>query len=155
MALINCPECGKEISDKSEVCINCGYPIATIKKYWCTFEGNTYDTSSIADELLSGEIDDSEAISVMTSEMGCNVFEASYIVKQIKETGFPPRVMHNITLEDYKKNAPPRCPKCGSTDLTTSARGVSLTRGFIGASKTVFRCSKCGNAFKPSKALRY
>lgn len=27
MALIKCAECGKEISDKSEVCIHCGYPI--------------------------------------------------------------------------------------------------------------------------------
>lgn len=30
MAIIKCPECGKEISDKSEYCISCGYPI---KKY--------------------------------------------------------------------------------------------------------------------------
>jgi len=27
MALIKCPDCGKEISDKSEVCIHCGCPI--------------------------------------------------------------------------------------------------------------------------------
>ena len=27
MALIKCPECGKEISDKAESCPNCGYPI--------------------------------------------------------------------------------------------------------------------------------
>lgn len=27
MALIKCPECGQEISDKSSVCIHCGYPI--------------------------------------------------------------------------------------------------------------------------------
>ena len=27
MAIINCPECGKEISDKSETCIHCGYPL--------------------------------------------------------------------------------------------------------------------------------
>ncbi len=27
MALMNCPECAKEISDKSSVCIHCGYPI--------------------------------------------------------------------------------------------------------------------------------
>lgn len=26
MALINCPECGKQVSDKSNVCIHCGYP---------------------------------------------------------------------------------------------------------------------------------
>lgn len=30
MALINCPECGKEISDKAKVCINCGCPISEI-----------------------------------------------------------------------------------------------------------------------------
>ena len=27
MAIIKCPECGKEISDKAAVCIYCGYPI--------------------------------------------------------------------------------------------------------------------------------
>lgn len=29
MALIKCPECGKEISDKAEKCIHCGCPIMT------------------------------------------------------------------------------------------------------------------------------
>lgn len=32
MALINCPECGKEISDKSEKCIGCGFPIKDFLK---------------------------------------------------------------------------------------------------------------------------
>jgi uncharacterized OB-fold protein len=27
MALINCPECGKEVSDKVKNCIHCGYPL--------------------------------------------------------------------------------------------------------------------------------
>ncbi|MBY0244287.1 MAG: zinc ribbon domain-containing protein, partial [Sphingobacteriaceae bacterium] len=27
MALINCEECGKEVSDKAKICINCGCPI--------------------------------------------------------------------------------------------------------------------------------
>ena len=27
MALIKCPECNKEISDKSKICIHCGYPL--------------------------------------------------------------------------------------------------------------------------------
>ena len=31
MALINCPECGKEISNQSDKCIHCGYPIHTNK----------------------------------------------------------------------------------------------------------------------------
>ena len=50
MALIECPECGKQISDKAEVCIGCGFPISKHieeqktkqvkeenekQKYWC------------------------------------------------------------------------------------------------------------------------
>ena len=31
MSLIKCPECEREVSDKSEVCIHCGYPISKIK----------------------------------------------------------------------------------------------------------------------------
>ena len=27
MALIKCPECGKEISDRAPLCVNCGCPI--------------------------------------------------------------------------------------------------------------------------------
>lgn len=27
MAIINCPECGKEVSDRAKMCINCGCPI--------------------------------------------------------------------------------------------------------------------------------
>ena len=27
MALTRCPECNKEISDKSQVCIHCGKPV--------------------------------------------------------------------------------------------------------------------------------
>ncbi|MDD3325409.1 MAG: zinc-ribbon domain-containing protein [Sulfurospirillaceae bacterium] len=32
MALINCPECNKEVSDKAEACIHCGYPLSNWKK---------------------------------------------------------------------------------------------------------------------------
>lgn len=32
MAMINCPECGKEISDTVKSCIHCGYPIKKAKK---------------------------------------------------------------------------------------------------------------------------
>ena len=27
MALIQCPECGKEVSDQSDKCLNCGFPL--------------------------------------------------------------------------------------------------------------------------------
>lgn len=45
--------------------------------------------------------------------------------------------------------APLRCPKCGSTAITTGARGISGFWGAIGASKTVNRCGKCGYTYEP------
>lgn len=32
MALIKCPECGKEISDKAPACIHCGFPLDQLEK---------------------------------------------------------------------------------------------------------------------------
>lgn len=45
----------------------------------------------------------------------------------------------------------PKCPKCGSTSITTGARGVNLMWGLIGASKTVNRCASCGHTWKPKR----
>lgn len=42
-----------------------------------------------------------------------------------------------------------KCPRCGSTQITTGARGVNNFWGLLGASKTVNRCAKCGNTWKP------
>ena len=30
MALIKCPECEKEVSDKAPVCIHCGFPLKKV-----------------------------------------------------------------------------------------------------------------------------
>lgn len=32
MALIKCPECGKEISDRAVSCPHCGYPIKNLSR---------------------------------------------------------------------------------------------------------------------------
>lgn len=46
-------------------------------------------------------------------------------------------------------NTPVKCPRCGSTSISTGQRGFSLITGFIGSNKTVNRCAKCGYAWKP------
>ena len=43
MSLIHCPECGKEVSDKSDKCIHCGYPINN--NNICKVNGTDYDLS--------------------------------------------------------------------------------------------------------------
>ena len=53
------------------------------------------------------------------------------------------------TQEYLTKKDLPRCPKCGSTSISTGQRGYSLLTGFIGSGKTVNRCAKCGYKWKP------
>lgn len=43
-----------------------------------------------------------------------------------------------------------RCPKCGSTAVTTGARGINWFWGTIGSGKTVNRCGNCGYTWKPN-----
>lgn len=49
----NCPECGKEISDQSTVCIHCGFPLQN--KNECIVNGKKQDLSFILDQSLSRE----------------------------------------------------------------------------------------------------
>ena len=44
-----------------------------------------------------------------------------------------------------------KCPKCGSTQITTGQRGYSLITGFLGSNKTVNRCAKCGYKWEPKR----
>lgn len=55
MALIKCPECGKEISDKSPACIHCGFPLETAEPkesangIVALFEAYAVNSSSVGD----------------------------------------------------------------------------------------------------------
>lgn len=44
MSLINCPECGKEISDKAASCPNCG---AAVKRKFCQHCGEAIDNDCV------------------------------------------------------------------------------------------------------------
>lgn len=56
MALIKCPECGSQVSDKAPACIHCGYPLKKeIEKEQniCEYNGNTYDLSELVKYIIS------------------------------------------------------------------------------------------------------
>ena len=57
MALINCPECGKEISDRAEKCINCGFPLTPV----ATINDQSFEISW----LKSNEISQIEKIKII------------------------------------------------------------------------------------------
>lgn len=47
MALIKCPECGKEISDKTPSCVHCGYPVTPPPKEPQALEPDSASTRAI------------------------------------------------------------------------------------------------------------
>lgn len=72
--------------------------------------------------------------------------EADTIEFQLNMSQFKANLLQMQAVEDTNKV---HCPKCNSNQITTSARGVNHFWGFIGASKTVNRCAKCGYIWKP------
>ena len=42
-----------------------------------------------------------------------------------------------------------RCPKCGSTSVTTQERGYSIMWGVLGSTKKKNLCQKCGYTWWP------
>ena len=54
MSLINCKECGKEISDKAENCPHCGFPMNEIVK----FDNEVINIDNEIKELQNEELTD-------------------------------------------------------------------------------------------------
>lgn len=79
------------------------------------------------------------------------LYEKDPIEYQLKLNQFKAQVKQQEQAEESRVEEKDvvHCPKCGSTSITTGARGVNWFWGFIGANKTVNRCGKCGYTWKP------
>jgi DNA-directed RNA polymerase subunit RPC12/RpoP len=58
--LIKCPECGKEISDKSEKCIHCGFPLLKypdIENNILMFKGELYNITPVIEYMKGFDFD--------------------------------------------------------------------------------------------------
>lgn len=174
MALIKCPECGKEISDKSNVCIHCGFPLQEIID---NQQNELYDvivtaiapkfvTNSVASkisgmlklnqltiyqELLHLPVAILKGLKKENAEYIKNILLKNCCDAHIEESSEPINTEIDDTISDIitSKNAPVSCPRCKSTQVVTGQRGFSLVTGFIGSNKPVNRCSKCGWTWNP------
>lgn len=87
MALIRCPECGKEISNKAEACPNCGYPIAGLGKAKRT-------TNEYAVILENAGVNKVKAIRDVREVTGLGLKEAKEMTENV-----PCVVIDKISLE--------------------------------------------------------
>jgi hypothetical protein len=70
MALINCPECSKEISDKASTCIGCGCPVGNLKQSSILKEHNNISKEGLTMSPISEHNFNSEE----NSEIGIYLF---------------------------------------------------------------------------------
>ncbi len=168
MALIKCPECGKDISDKSKVCIHCGYPLEEEQSEevrYCTSCGtknSIHDKNCISCGKSFIENNNQKAtntsISVPERKDVMGFASSTPVVKN------PQPINHSqsVFVSNADENVA-RCPRCNSTSLSAGKKGfgygkavagavlvggIGLLAGGIGANKTVITCLKCGYKFE-------
>lgn len=101
------------------------------------------NTPSVIVHAVSKEI--GQTVVSKLKEIGCTA-----VLKQSSEDGVQRTADENIKETFlFEKDQPLKCPRCGSTAITTGSRGYSLVWGFAGSGKTVNRCGKCGYSWKP------
>lgn len=91
MSLINCPECGKEISDKADVCIHCGYPLGDSDhndNNICLINGSPYNLSLVIETIHKNKNDyaQKEAHQILKDITGLNAVDRGsllYIIIQL------------------------------------------------------------------------
>lgn len=129
--LINCSECGREISDKAVACPHCGNPISSQHKKsnslshmpcpncgtnWHTFDDNNNDVCKICDHIFTE--------------------------KEISDF----KIQQNAKQRAIQASKP-KCPMCGSTNISkisTFSRASSIV-GFGILSKKIGKQWKCNN----------
>lgn len=167
MSLIKCPECGKEISDKAEQCIHCGYPLK-----------NNINKSNLFNlVLVSFGNEPVKTIKIIRETTGLGLAEAKNVVdnvpciflkglsyercKEIQEVFNTCGATVEIADDNYdisclKKNIniqpQVRCPFCNSTNVNKisgtkkamSIIGFGILSNKIGKQ---WHCNNCKSEF--------
>lgn len=177
MALIKCPECGKEDSDKAPACIHCGYPFGqaqpSVQLYNVVYKGFPSTKVQYDNQVkMIGCI--RQLLNISSLSEAKNIIDTPPHVlaenttmenaKWIESTLCPYRCILeiqpsksstpsqvNAKVEKYLSNGGSTiiCPRCGSNQVSVGQRGFSMWSGFLGSNKTVNRCGKCGHSWNP------
>ncbi len=156
MSLIKCPECGKEVSSKSKVCIHCGYPISEdvelLKKAKQQEELESqipeYDHNKICPICKAQMFEYEKDRGVVACQVCGYVIAANeYVASKYREA--KKEAMKNLAPKLSQPEIKIRCPKCGSTNVSTINRGYSMVTGFVGSGQARNVCQNCGYKWKP------
>jgi hypothetical protein len=155
MALITCPECGKEVSDKCEQCIHCGYPLINTK---CVICGEAFDFKDELSLILSkkqecyihaiGNIRKKTSLRLSLTD-GKALADIMKETKSIPTDFVPKWPFKSKVKSDYDVE----CPYCHSTDTkkisdTSKAMHTAMFGIFsVSRNNKQWHCNKCGSDF--------
>lgn len=171
MALIKCPECGKDISNKSKQCIHCGFPLPTVEEAvkeipdgFCIIDGVARDLREALNKIddypnmtpdeqkkLKGWIfGQCQTISIYAAEQLLNIILETHAVPKEFDGSYKRAGNGRINNIQPTNQNIIKCPKCGSTAIVTTNRGFSIMTGFIGSGSPRNVCQNCGHKWKPN-----
>lgn len=141
MALIKCPECGKDISNKADACIHCGYPLSDEDKLGP--EITEYNEKCPKCEEINWNIIPERGV------VFCNTCYNLIVLQPDRERVYLERQAlarkQREEKEREQKQAEankPKCPRCGCTDIQVLRKNRSLFGGF-GTNAVERVCVKC------------
>lgn len=128
-----CPKCGDITVSNATKCTFCGYDTLETKY---SYKDNFNDRIGIRKKIQKEYIDNSPE------------FDEELAKKREEENDKILYVNGNPSMTTSSKDTL-KCPKCGSTAVSTGARGFSIVTGFLGSGQTMNRCGNCGHKWKP------
>lgn len=154
MSLINCPECGKEISDKAKMCPNCGYQNENVKKnYYEKFASYICDNCGEGLDIHDTDIRNEYFCPKCNSQM---YYLMSSIVdqntgKQIETYFDESRNIGYRALESNTKSSI-TCPYCSSFNTKkisglSKVGSVAMWGIFSQKVRKQWHCNNCGSDF--------
>lgn len=156
MGLQFCPECNGMVSSYAHNCPHCGCPMELNKSAteWNTvvFRGKTLDASRVMSLMKINGMDDIEvecANADLCMEQGISSNDMDELLQIIaKKFAEVAQYVPAPVQKDQNTNMP-KCPTCGSIDLTKIGVGTRAIDGLVFGRLSVegraqFRCNKCG-----------
>ena len=105
MALINCEECGKQISSKAQACPHCGCPVENTSGKTIKYKGKTFNVDDIVAELQAG----------LSDEAYCDIVEGICLEVEPYDPGdadvVKALICNKYSIHGKKENVSgPQCP---------------------------------------------